>query len=83
MVSVHAFHRTKTTDEADNLRSNLNKDDFALHGSFVQYQNHVFLCNYKNCYCSCACLSEDVWFESDILFGCPLVFKVLLEKLFL
>lgn len=39
MVSVRAFLRAKTTDEADNPRSNLNKDNFALHGSFVHYQH--------------------------------------------
>ena len=38
MVSVCAFHRVKTTDEADNFTSNLNKDNFALRGSCVQHQ---------------------------------------------
>lgn len=36
MVSVDAFLRSGTTDEADNLRSDLNQDNFALHGSVVQ-----------------------------------------------
>lgn len=48
MVSVHAFHRSRTTDEADNLWISLNKENFALHGSFAQNQNKLFLCNYNS-----------------------------------
>ena len=61
MVSVCAFLRAKTTDEADNPRSNLNKDNFALHGSFVRYQHGLSLCNYNaRCLCSSAFLSAEV-----------------------
>lgn len=43
MGSVLAFHGAKTTDEADNLRSDLNKDNLTLHGSLVEHQRQLFL----------------------------------------
>lgn len=80
MVSVHAFHRAKTTDEADNLRSNLNKDNFALHGSFVEEQHQLLFCNCNtNCFCSCALLSEEVWFEY-VLCDCSFCFQAFVQR---
>lgn len=75
MVSVHAFHTAKTTDEADNHRSNLIKDNFALHGSLEKYQQQLFLYNHNSFFFDCAFLSGEVWFACDILCDCPLVFK--------
>lgn len=81
MVSVGAFLRAKTADEADNLRSNLNKDNSALHGSSVrekkkrhrlslQLQRRLFLCQ-------CPPLWRWVWFESTIIYDYPFVFVCL------